>query len=104
MSLSGLGDLVSDNAVLPKSVIDVLLVKIEAQAKEHVAEMNPQNCANLLWGFAKLDYQPTELLPKILTRLVEPGMLANAKPVEVIDTVYALAKLKPAKEDEFRAL
>jgi Ca2+-binding EF-hand superfamily protein len=104
MRLSGLGDVVADNATVPKSVLDVILVRIEAQAVSLVSKMNQQNCANLLWGFAKLDYQPTELLPKILKRLVEPGMLVNAKPVEVADTAYSLAELNPPKDAEFHNL
>lgn len=99
MRLSALGDVVADNATVPKSVSDLILARIETQAIPLVSSMNQQNCANLLWGFAKLDYQPTELMPKLAARLLEPGMVANAKPVEVTDLAYALAELKAPKED-----
>ena len=59
-----------------------LLERIEAQALERKAmeQMDMQNVANLLWGFASLRYQPTQLLPPLsadlafaLSRLGQPG-------------------------------
>ena len=38
-----------------------------------LSEMNAQNFANLLWGFAKLNYQPAALLPHISEALLAPG-------------------------------
>lgn len=94
MRLSSLGDVVADNASVPKSVSDILLKRIEAQAIPLTGQMNPQNCVNLLWGCAKLGYQPTALLPAIATRLIEPGMISKAIPVEVADLAFALAELE----------
>jgi Ca2+-binding EF-hand superfamily protein len=97
--LSGFNDVVDDMASVPKSVADIILAKIETQAVPIVDSMNPQNCANLLWGYAKLGYQPSTLLPKLAPALLEPNMLSVAKPVEVSDLAYALAELEaPASE------
>ncbi|EOD39201.1 hypothetical protein EMIHUDRAFT_223685 [Emiliania huxleyi CCMP1516] len=53
-------------------------------------ELSPQNCANLLWGFAKLRQPSAELLPVVAARL-ESGLLDECKPVEVSDLAYATA-------------
>ena len=59
-------------------------------------ELSPQNCANLLWGFAKLRQPSAELLPVVAARL-ESGLLDECKPVEVSDLAYAAAVIWPAR-------
>lgn len=70
-----------------------LLEMIEAQAVDQLGGMNDQNIANLLWGFAKLGYKPQALLPQVSAALLAPGMVDQAKHVEVTDLAFALAKL-----------
>ena len=60
-----------------------LLVAIEDQAKVACAEFNPQNCANLLWGFAKLRQPTATLLPAVMKRLQNEKIFLQCKPVEV---------------------
>lgn len=79
-----------------------LLVRIEEQAITRFDGMNPQNFANLLWGFAKLNYQPKTLMPHISDALLAPGKIETAKAVEVADLAYALRDL--AKPGEIDAL
>jgi len=70
-----------------------LLERIEMQAISLLPKMSMQNYANLAWGFAMLNYRPIGLLPHLSAELVKSGLLASAKPVEVADTAYALAKI-----------
>ena len=78
-----------------------LLERIEVQAIPLLGEMNDQNVANLLWGFAKLNYQPSQLLPLVSDMLLAPGMLERAKAVEVTDLAFALGELgAPGEFDE----
>jgi len=67
-----------------------LLERIEVQAITRLEGMNMQNCANMLWGFATLGYKPASLLPHMMEALLKPGMLDNAKHVEVADIGFAL--------------
>ena len=67
-----------------------LLEQMEEQAIPQLPKMEMQNCANLLWGFANLNYPPSKLLPELSTTLLTPGMLSSAKPVEVADCAAAL--------------
>jgi hypothetical protein len=60
-----------------------LLVSIEKQAEVACTSFNPQNCANLLWGFAKLGQPTATLLPAIAKRLNTKDLLLQCKPVEV---------------------
>jgi len=78
-----------------------LLEQIEEQSIPMLGEMNAQNCANLAWGFSKLGYQPTQLLPALTSYLSTSDVLANAKSVEVADTAFALGMLgKSGEYDE----
>jgi len=70
-----------------------LLERIESQARSRLAGMSMQNYANLLWGFATLNYCPANLLMPLCSELVSSGLIAAAKPVEITDTTYAIAKL-----------
>jgi len=73
-----------------------LLEQFEEQALTKLDGLNMQNCANLLWGFATLRYQPREelaLLPKLAASMLARGIVADAKPVEVSDLMSALARL-----------
>merc|ERR1719247_1048884 len=57
--------------------------------------------ANLIWGFAKLNYKPSILLPHITGALFAPGMLERAKGVEVADLGFALGEVgTPGALDE----
>ena len=67
-----------------------LLEQIERQVISQMGSANVQNCAMLLWGFGKLNYTPKVLLPILSKRLLEPGMLESAKPVEVADIAFGL--------------
>jgi hypothetical protein len=60
-----------------------LLVTIEKQAERACDNFNPQNCANLLWGFAKLQQPTATLVPAVAKRLNAKGLLLQCKPVEV---------------------
>lgn len=90
----GFTDMIPQNDLVPKSVSDIIAKKIEPLALPLVSSMNNKNCADLLWAFARLGHRPIELLPKIVERLVEPGMVSQAKPVEVQDIAYALAEFQ----------
>jgi len=86
-----------------------LLVAIEDQAKVACAEFNPQNCANLLWGFAKLRQPTATLLPAVMKRLQNEKIFLQCKPVEVADIAYACAMMgttegESCSPDEARAL
>lgn len=74
-----------------------LLEDIDRQACAVSRELSPQNCANLLWGFAKLRQPSAELLPVVAARL-ESGLLDECKPVEVSDLAYAAAVMGTAGE------
>merc|ERR1719409_1830177 len=65
--------------------------------------MSLQNVANLLWGFAKLNYQPTALLAPLSAAVAESGMCLTAKPVEVADLAFALNRLGRPGEQEVLA-
>jgi len=69
-----------------------LLERIEERAEENIAGFNTQNCANLLWGMAKLGHNTT-LLPAVTKHLCSSGLVDECKPVEVSDLAYAAAKL-----------
>merc|ERR1719353_708752 len=77
-----------------------LLEKLEEQALAQIDSLDLQNVANLLWGFANLNYQPRALLPPLASALAQPGALADAKPVEVADMAYALQRLVAPGEHE----
>jgi len=79
-----------------------LLERIEEQAITRLGDMNVQNAAILLSGFARLGYKPTTLMPHVAERLLEPDMLDSAKHVEVADIGYALGVV--AKPGEYREL
>lgn len=83
-----------------------LLERIEVQAIPHLAQMNMQNFANLLWGFATLRYQPSVLLPELTAALTKSELISSAKPVEISDTAFALERLtKPGENaDLLRAI
>ena len=66
---------------------------------EQLGAFNRQNCANVLWGFAKLNHRPTALMPCMCDRLIEPEFLDGLKPVEVADTAYALSVLGTAESE-----
>lgn len=59
----------------------------------------PQDCANLLWGVARLDAPVPPSLDAALPGLLR-ALLPDAKPVEVSQVAWALAKLKLACEDQ----
>ena len=71
---------------------------IEACALKNLGAFNSQNCANLLWGLAKLQYQPTKLLGPICEKMAQPQFLQQMKPVEVSDAAFALALLGKAAQ------
>ena len=60
-----------------------LLEQIETEALSLLPVFNCQNCANLLWGFAKLRYTPTQLLQPMGAKLTDPSFQKQLKPVEV---------------------
>jgi len=62
-------------------------------------DFNSQNCANLLWGFARLGYKSDSLVPAVGTALTERGLIEAIKPVEVADLSYAVAMLGDAEGD-----
>jgi hypothetical protein len=65
----------------------------EQCAISQLKSFNGQNCANLLWGFAKLNYKPEKLLPQITAKMAESRFLERMKPVEIADASFALAVL-----------
>ena len=73
-----------------------------AEPAPRLEGMSMQNCANLLWGFAKLNYQPATVLPHVADALLLPGMLESAKHVEVADLGFALGVV--ARPGECREL
>ena len=75
-----------------------LLEQMAELAVAQCDDMNVQNCANLMWGFAKLGFEPTQLLPPLGARLMQPGMLSEAKPVEVADIAFAIGMLSMPEE------
>merc|ERR1712087_74063 len=75
-----------------------LLERIETQAISRLSGMTMQNFANLLWGFATLNYRPLNLIMPFCSELVASGLVATAKPVEVADTAYALAKIAAGED------
>jgi len=77
-----------------------LLEQIEQQAITQIDGFNMQNCANLLWGFAKLNYKAEAALKAVSARVGAPGMLSECKPVEVTDLAFAVAILGDAEADE----
>lgn len=77
-----------------------LLEQIEQQAIPKLDTMDNQNCANLVWGLAKLNYKPPLLLPPLSERLLQPGMLDAAKPVEVSDVAFALGLIGQPRAPE----
>ncbi|KAL3916843.1 MAG: hypothetical protein SGPRY_006648, partial [Prymnesium sp.] len=83
-----------------------LLERMEEQVIPLLGELYPQNHANLLWGFAKLGYTPSALLPEAEAALCVPGALARAKPVEIADMSLALGLMANKGEygDLLRAL
>eukprot|EP00316_Scyphosphaera_apsteinii_P023907 CAMPEP_0119322792 /NCGR_PEP_ID=MMETSP1333-20130426/59204_1 /TAXON_ID=418940 /ORGANISM="Scyphosphaera apsteinii, Strain RCC1455" /LENGTH=340 /DNA_ID=CAMNT_0007330115 /DNA_START=107 /DNA_END=1129 /DNA_ORIENTATION=- len=70
-----------------------LLERIEEQALNSVGLLNTQNCANLLWGFAKLKQPTTKLVPAVSDYLMSSGLIQQCKPVEVSDLAFACAVL-----------
>lgn len=82
----------------------VLLERIQTQASTLANSFSSQNCANILWGFAKLRQPAPELLSAVSTRLVEGGLIERAKPVEVSDLSFALAMLAEGEEEREAAV
>ena len=74
-----------------------LLEKLEALAAPRIGEMSPQNCANLLWGFAKLRQPADTLVPALAASLKSSGLIASFKPVEAADLAYGLGMLADAE-------
>ena len=70
-----------------------LLEQIEEKAVPRLGLMNVQNCANLLWGFAKLNYNPKVLMPALSETLLAPGFLNTAKAVEISDLAFAVGQI-----------
>jgi len=70
-----------------------LLEQIEDRALEQLSGFNTQNCANILQGFAKLNYPAAKLCPAITDALLKNNLVDGCKPVEVADLTYALAML-----------
>lgn len=68
-----------------------LLEQMEEQAIPLIGELDSQNCAMLLSGFARLNYKPSKLLPALSAHLIEGELLAKSKPVEVADIAQALS-------------
>ena len=77
-----------------------LLERIEELTLHNLPSFNTQNCANVLWGFAKLNYVPSALLPAISTQLAEVSFLAEMKPVEISDVAFAIALVGSREEHE----
>jgi hypothetical protein len=69
-----------------------LLEQLEAQAVPRIGSMNVQNMANMLWGFAELNYECFDLLPPLTAALLARD-LGKAKPVEVSNIAFALGRL-----------
>jgi len=69
-----------------------LLERIEVQAAARLTEMNIQNVANLMWGFSKMKYFPTEVLKQLPDALKSSGIVDGAKAVEVTDLTFALGE------------
>ena len=74
-----------------------LLEQMEQLTLKQLQSFNTQNCANLLWGFATLNYTPSALLPKMSEKLADPLFLAKIKPVEVADSAFAIAAVGSAE-------
>lgn len=70
-----------------------LLEQIEERALEQLDGFNTQNCANILQGFAKLNYPATKLYPTITNALSNSNLVDACKPVEVADLTFAVAML-----------
>jgi len=70
-----------------------LLEQIEELTVKMLGGFNPQNCANILWGFAKLNYKPNALMAPMTAKMSEDSFLSKMKPVEVSDTAFAVAVL-----------
>jgi len=78
----------------------VLLDQIEVQAIRQLSDFNMQNCANIAWGFAKLNHRASgQLLPAVTEAIQRPGLLSASKPVEVSDLAFAVAVLGDAERD-----
>jgi len=70
-----------------------LLELIEERSIEQLAGFNTQNCANILQGFAKLNYPAAKLYPQMSEAVLKNNFVDACKPVEVADLTYALAML-----------
>ena len=82
-----------------------LLEAIEAQAAMQLEGLDIQNCANILLGFAKLQYEPATLLPAVATALSKDDTrLRGARPVEVADLAAALASFGERQPEELALL
>ncbi|KAL1519511.1 hypothetical protein AB1Y20_023027 [Prymnesium parvum] len=78
----------------------ILLDQIELQAIPQLGLFSMQNCANLIWGYAKLNHKGSgKLLPAISDAVQRPGLLSQSKPVEVSDLAFAVAILGSAEEN-----
>ena len=85
-----------------RASISAFFLLAAAEPAPRLEGMSMQNCANLLWGFAKLNYQPATVLPHVADALLLPGMLESAKHVEVADLGFALGVV--ARPGECREL
>jgi len=76
----------------------VLLDQIETQAIKQLPDFSMQNCANIVWAFAKLNYRASgELLPAVSEAVCRPGKLDHCKPVEASDLAFGVAVLGDAE-------
>mmetsp|Transcript_103658 Transcript_103658/g.182756 ORF Transcript_103658/g.182756 Transcript_103658/m.182756 type:complete len:987 (+) Transcript_103658:116-3076(+) len=79
-----------------------LFAEIEAVAIEKKQDMVPQNVANILWAFAKLQVQPwSDLVPTLLA--VSVGQLSQHKPQELSAIVWAASQMCPRNSHFFGA-
>ena len=68
-----------------------LLEAIEQQAIASAGQLNAQNCANLAWGFARLNFRAEAFVPALCDVLASSAsMISDFKPVEVADLAYGL--------------
>jgi len=74
----------------------VLIERLEQIAHQSISGFNTQNCANLLWGFAKLR-APTTLLGPVSKHLISSGLIEECKPVEIADMSFAAASIGDAE-------
>jgi hypothetical protein len=74
------------------------------KAKQEAGNFNGIEVANTIWGLSKLGYDDSDLVQKLMDRVLDPEIRDTLRSQEAANILYALGKLNEYNEEVFDAM